>query len=795
MGKRFNKIMSLILACMIGASLAACEKENTESSHESSTDSSQIQVQKYTVSVTGGTGSGSYDEGTQVTVKAEEAPDGYRFIGWYSGNEKVSPAEEYTFTVDSDVTLAAQYSDYTGALAYLDKFDSSKNNFWDGGEWANCQGQSQTDVANSTDGAYMFSMRTADKNGVSLLPAEYTLPKGWIDDRADIWATSTISFGEGKDLTNSTIEFDVKFDNMAKGITVLAISGEAKAYEGYVTVNKNNFSDLADVWDSCVNITELEDGWYHYEYDFGTFATLSDDAQGSKATILGECDRLDFIFLNGSVSYRNELCRNIDYTKESKAYLDNVCIYEKAVERVTLTVEGGKSSGRYKKDSEVTVKATVPEGSAFAGWYNGSEKVSETEEYTFTITADTTLVAKYVDADYSMNLNFYDVFNPERRNEAGKIEPNYWDGGDWANCKGEVQSTVTNGSDYAYKFSMKTTDDDGVSLLPADFTLPTWWTDGRTDIWTRSVVELDSLDLTNSLVAFDVKFDNMAKGVTLRGVSSSGMTWDNWVAVDGKNVNGAPDAGASYVRVTDLGNGWYHYEYDFAKFAVADGDKTGAEANVVGECEQFMFIFLNGRLKGNENATNIDYSKESVAYIDNIVILDKDEADLAKGLTAVHGKVETVKEGFGSKECKKYTLDAAKNNNDKWDLLSIAIDSANMAGKKVVFDVKFDNLSQCIQLYIGSATTTYCFIDGKNCNGGADPALAAYTVTELADGWYRYEIDASTLAASAEGKDISAVTSIGLGLAPGNVAGWKHALNKVDAAKDGVMWIDNFKIV
>ncbi len=787
MGKRFSKIMSLILACMIGASLAACRKESSENPQESS----QPQVQKYTVSVTGGTGSGSYDEGTEATVIADEAQDGYRFIGWYSGDEKVSSAYSYTFTVNKDVTLAAKCGDYSGSLEYTDKFDTEKQNYWDGGEWANCQGEMQTTVANSADGAYKFSMKTADEEGNSLLPSEFTLPDWWTTGKDSVWVTSAINFDEAKDLTSSTIEFDIKFNNMSKGVTVLAKSGKNKAYESYVVVNKKNFNGNADSWASFVNVTELADGWYHYEYDFAKFAIIDDDAEGSKATILSECDELDFIFLNGCETYGNELCKNVDYTEESKVYVDNLYIYEKAIERVTLTVTGGEGSGKYKKGSDVTITATVPAGSAFVGWYNGDKKVSDDEEYTVNLTADTTLVAKYIDDDYSMNLTYYDVVNLERKNSDGQVEPNYWDGGEWASCKGEVQKTVTNGSDYAYKFSLKTADANGTSLLPADYTVPSWW-DGKSDIWCRNTIDLDSLDLTNSIVSFDVKFDNMAKGVTLMGVSNEKTTWENWVAVDGKNFNGSPDAGASYVRVTDLGNCWYHYEYDFAQFATVDDDTTGTKANVVEECEKFMFIFLNGGSNfASEYTKGVDYTKESAAYIDNLVILDKDEIDLAKGLSVVHGKVETVESGYNSNKCIKYTLDKVKNNNVAWDVGSITIDSTDMAGKKVVFDVKFDNFSACIDLYIGSVHTTYCFTDGKNLNGGDDPALAAYKVTSLGDGWYRYEIDASVLAGD---EDISAVTLVKLGLAPGN-AGWRHSLNVTDTTKDGVMYVDNFRII
>ena len=55
MGKHLNKVMSLVLACTIGASMAACAN-NDGSSDSIKEPASQEQKQKYTVTVTGGTG-------------------------------------------------------------------------------------------------------------------------------------------------------------------------------------------------------------------------------------------------------------------------------------------------------------------------------------------------------------------------------------------------------------------------------------------------------------------------------------------------------------------------------------------------------------------------------------------------------------------------------------------------------------------------------------------------------------------------------------------------------------------
>jgi len=60
------------------------------------------------------TGSGFYDEGTQVSVSAS-APEGNDFIGWFEGNEKISDSEKFTYQMpDFNVMLRAKYKGKTG---------------------------------------------------------------------------------------------------------------------------------------------------------------------------------------------------------------------------------------------------------------------------------------------------------------------------------------------------------------------------------------------------------------------------------------------------------------------------------------------------------------------------------------------------------------------------------------------------------------------------------------------------------------------------------------------------------
>lgn len=66
---------------------------------------------EYTITVNGGTGGGTYKQGDEVTVTAEDK-EGKEFVGWQDESEKiVSTQKEYTFVVKDEMVLTAVYQD------------------------------------------------------------------------------------------------------------------------------------------------------------------------------------------------------------------------------------------------------------------------------------------------------------------------------------------------------------------------------------------------------------------------------------------------------------------------------------------------------------------------------------------------------------------------------------------------------------------------------------------------------------------------------------------------------------
>ena len=74
--------------------------------------SSSTVINKYTIQVEHGEGSGIYDEGSEVTITADEPDEGYEFVKWIDSETTLDFATEnpYTFFATKDLSLEAVYA-------------------------------------------------------------------------------------------------------------------------------------------------------------------------------------------------------------------------------------------------------------------------------------------------------------------------------------------------------------------------------------------------------------------------------------------------------------------------------------------------------------------------------------------------------------------------------------------------------------------------------------------------------------------------------------------------------------
>ncbi len=119
------------------------------------------------------------------------------------------------------------------------------------------------------------------------------------------------------------------------------------------------------------------------------------------------CEHLRTVYYGGSRSDWNTI--DIDESAFLYSWLDEdddsvespipftIVYHEFQVSLTASPAEGGAAtgSGTYVVGETITVKAFADEGYHFVGWFNGSSKVSDNAQYSFTVTDDVTLTAKF----------------------------------------------------------------------------------------------------------------------------------------------------------------------------------------------------------------------------------------------------------------------------------------------------------------------------------------------------------------------------------------------------------------
>lgn len=107
---------------------------------------------------------------------------------------------------------------------------------------------------------------------------------------------------------------------------------------------------------------------------------------------------MDYTFLGSDGSLQSD-----DAVAEYVKQLNPDTFAVKVEAQAGGTVSGGTAGVAAGK--EITVKATADNGFSFTGWYQGETKVSDEADYTFTPTADVSLVAHFEAVGWSMDLS------------------------------------------------------------------------------------------------------------------------------------------------------------------------------------------------------------------------------------------------------------------------------------------------------------------------------------------------------------------------------------------------------
>lgn len=300
-------------------------------------DFTTSQLNNYTVSVSanptnGGsaTGGGSYQQGQSCTVRAT-ANTGYTFVNWTENGNQVSANANYTFTVNGNRTLVANFTAGSYIIsATVDPENSGTITGAGGYEY----GQSCTLRATANTG-YTFEKWTENGTQVS---------------------------------TNATYTFTVS------GSRSLVAHFKVNSYT--ITVSANPPAG------------GVATGGGTFEY--GQSCTLTATAN-SGYNFTNWTEGSNVVSSNASYTFTVTGNRTLkaNFTQQAP---QNYTISVSANPSEGGTVTGG---GTYQQDQSCTVRATANSGYTFSKWTENGNQVSTSANYTFTVTGNRTLVAHF----------------------------------------------------------------------------------------------------------------------------------------------------------------------------------------------------------------------------------------------------------------------------------------------------------------------------------------------------------------------------------------------------------------
>ncbi len=294
-------------------------------------------VQEYTVTVTSSntaygsvSGGGKFKTGESVTVKATAIGDNV-FVNWTKDGAEVSTSAEYTFTVQGNVELVANFR--------------ALNNY-------------TVDVSSSNESYGTVSGGGSYKEGASVTVTATPLTDcvfvNWTKDGAEVSTSASYTF------------------TVQENVTLVANFKEVDKYT--VTVESSN-SEYGTVSGGG-------------SFKEGESVTVT-------ATPSGDCLFVNWTKDGAEVSTSAEYTFTVQENVTLVANFKEVDKYTVTVESSNSeygTVSGG---GSFKEGESVTVTATPADGCVFVNWTVNGQTVSASETYTFKVENDVTLVANF----------------------------------------------------------------------------------------------------------------------------------------------------------------------------------------------------------------------------------------------------------------------------------------------------------------------------------------------------------------------------------------------------------------
>ena len=305
--------------------------------HQEVTLTAQWEKKTYTVTTAADPETGGETEGAGSYEHGTEVTvkatsnPGYAFNGWWENGKKVSEDAEYTFTITANRNLTA-------------KFNLNKHTVVI--EKSPAEGGTTTGAGAYNYGTEVTLVATANPG--------YTFV-GWKENGTLISSVATWTIER---LTEDR-EFVAAFKVNQYKVDVQADPENAGTVSGNGTYNYGQKATLTANENTGYKFV----GWYKGEE-----------------------------LVSSKLSFEVTVTENLSYVAKFEAI--KYTVDTSASPEVGGTTGG---DGKYEYGATVTVVATANKGYKFMGWFNkeNGEKVSEEDSYSFTVTADCTLVAQF----------------------------------------------------------------------------------------------------------------------------------------------------------------------------------------------------------------------------------------------------------------------------------------------------------------------------------------------------------------------------------------------------------------
>ena len=378
-------------------------------------------VRQYTINVSanptnGGsvTGGGTYNQGDYCTVIAT-ANEGFAFTNWTENGDVVSENANYSFTVNCDRILVANFSEMQPDEYNIQVSPNPSNGGMVSGGGIYHEGDECTVIATANEG-YKFSKWTENGDDVST-EARYTFTvernrtlvamfeqKSYTitvtanpEDGGTVTGWGTYAYGATCILT-ATPNPGYTFTNWKKGNV---IESTEPIYSFEVTEDASYTATFTAVQQYTITVmADPEDGGMVSgggTYEHGVICELQ--------AIPAQGYQFHNWTRNGTVvstdpHYSFEVVRNETYIAHfSEVIITYYTITTEVVPEYAGMVTGG---GQYPEGSNVTLRANANEGYLFTGWKEDGNLISTNPVMNITVTSDRTIVAYFAPSQNSI---------------------------------------------------------------------------------------------------------------------------------------------------------------------------------------------------------------------------------------------------------------------------------------------------------------------------------------------------------------------------------------------------------